>query len=34
MEYEIRVLTKAGDFRVITENNVYVESYKETYSEG
>ena len=30
----ISVLTKAGDFRVITAKNVYIESYKEDYKEG
>ena len=30
----ISVLTKAGDFRVITAKNVYIESYKENYKEG
>ena len=30
----ILVITKAGDFRVISANNVYVENYKEDYSSG
>ena len=30
----VSVLTKAGDFRVITEKKVYVESYTENYTEG
>ena len=30
----ISILTKAGDFRVITAKNVYIESYKENYKEG
>jgi len=30
----ISVITKAGDFRVINANNVYVESYEEDYSAG
>ena len=30
----IQVKTKAGDFRVIRANNVYVESYAENYDEG
>lgn len=30
----ISVLTKAGDFRVITAKNVYVENYTENYQEG
>lgn len=28
------VMTKAGDFRLIAANNVYVEEYSETYHEG
>lgn len=30
----ISVITKAGDFRVITAKNVYVDSYTENYKEG
>jgi|GEM_PF-1721123 len=30
----ILVMTKAGDFRVISANNVYVDYYKENYQEG
>ena len=30
----INVKTKAGDFRVIRANNIYVESYSENYDEG
>ena len=30
----LSVLTKAGDFRLITANNMYVESYGETYADG
>ena len=30
----LSVLTKAGDFRVISANNMYVESYSETYADG
>ena len=30
----LSVLTKAGDFRLISANNMYVESYRENYSEG
>ena len=30
----ILCMTKAGDFRVISANNVYVENYKEDYSSG
>ncbi len=30
----LSITTKAGDFRVITANNMYVESYSEDYSEG
>ena len=30
----LSVLTKAGDFRLISANNMYVESYSEDYTEG
>lgn len=30
----ISVITKAGDFRVITAKNIYVDSYTENYQEG
>ena len=30
----LSILTKAGDFRVVTANNMYVESYVEDYTEG
>ena len=30
----LSIMTKAGDFRVISANNMYVESYEENYNEG